>query len=146
MPEPISTVAEAAAIVGLADVVCRAGRHLYKFFSEMKDAPNEVRLLRNELNRLDMVLGQIKTYAEQLVNSSFSDGRTLKDVVKACQLEFLSLEDNTNRASQARGTFAKLEDRLMWVLGKEKTAQACQRLERCRMDLTLALQLVTGSV
>jgi hypothetical protein len=49
MADTLSTVANAAAIVGLADVSFRAAKELYAFFSAVKGASKEVKSLQNEL-------------------------------------------------------------------------------------------------
>jgi len=56
MADTLSTVANAAAIVGLADVSFRAVKELYVFFSAVKGASKEVKSLQNELQDINTIL------------------------------------------------------------------------------------------
>lgn len=56
MANTLSTVANAAAIVGLADVSFRAAKELYVFFSAVKGASKEVKSLQNELQDINTIL------------------------------------------------------------------------------------------
>jgi len=54
--QPLSTVANAVAIVGLADVSFRAVKELYVFFSAVKGASKEVKSLWNERQDINIIL------------------------------------------------------------------------------------------
>jgi hypothetical protein len=56
MADTLSTVANAAAIVGRADVSFRAAKELYVFFSAVKGASKEVKSLQNELQDINTIL------------------------------------------------------------------------------------------
>ena len=60
MVDPLSTVANAVAIVGLVDVSFRAAKELYVFFSAVKGASKEVKSLRNE--RQDINLAPLRQW------------------------------------------------------------------------------------
>jgi hypothetical protein len=56
MADPLSTVANAAAIVGLVDVSFQAAKELYVFFSAVKGASKEEKSLQNELQDINTIL------------------------------------------------------------------------------------------
>jgi Fungal N-terminal domain of STAND proteins len=56
MADPLSAVANAAAIVGLVDVSFRAAKKLYVSFSAVKGASKEVKSLQNELQDINTIL------------------------------------------------------------------------------------------
>lgn len=56
MADTLSAVANAAAIVGLADVSFRAAKEPYAFFSAVKGASKEVKSLLNELQDINTIL------------------------------------------------------------------------------------------
>ena len=56
MAGTLSTVANAAAIVGLVDDLFRGAKELYVFFSVVKGASKEVKSLQNELQDINTIL------------------------------------------------------------------------------------------
>ena len=49
MGDPLSAVASAASIAGLAEVSCRLAGSLFKSFQAIKEAPRNIRRLSKEL-------------------------------------------------------------------------------------------------
>ncbi len=146
----MSTVASAAAFVGLADVLCRASRMLYVFFAAVKDAPQEVRRLLAELNSLETVFAAVKAYGTQLEKSSIltSTIHTQSNTLKSCQDVFNGLERIAKTASalRSRGRVMNIVKQFEWVLDRKEVIESCQRLERLKLNLVLALQAAHGSV
>jgi len=56
MADPLSTIANVVAIVGLVDVSFRAAKELYVIFSAVKGASKEVKSLRNERQDINIIL------------------------------------------------------------------------------------------
>lgn len=66
MIEPFSVAASSFAVVGLADVVLRAGKEFCQFLDAIKDAPTELERLRSCIHDNTLLVEESKRYWEDL--------------------------------------------------------------------------------
>jgi len=142
MADPLSTAANAAAIVGLADVACRLGKELYEFFRAVKDAPRDIQNMLQELRSLEGTLLEVRKLAVDYADSSFSnDGLSsvlLEQTLQGCVAESKSLLALVEKVATPATSAI---DRFKWVLDHKKVKQSLGRLQRLRTHLNMALSL-----
>lgn len=80
MGDPLSAVASAASIAGLAEVSCRLAGSLFKSFQAIKDAPQNIRRLSNELEQLHCLLREIDNLVKRYNNSQLQNGLSIATV------------------------------------------------------------------
>ncbi|KAK3170287.1 hypothetical protein OEA41_009674 [Lepraria neglecta] len=90
MANPPSVAANAAALVGIADIALRASKELYSFFSTIKDAPKDIILSTTELQAVSHVLSEIRIFSTEFGDSPFTtkDRLSLKallSTLRACE-------------------------------------------------------------
>ncbi|KAL2006246.1 hypothetical protein VTN00DRAFT_9900 [Thermoascus crustaceus] len=78
MADPISLTANIAAVIGLIDVVYRAGKDIYGFIAKVKNASHEIQQLEVELQEVEFILANLRRYCERRQSrSSSSSSSTL---------------------------------------------------------------------
>ena len=149
MADSVSTIVNLSAILGLADVLCRAGKELFIFFTAIKDASKDIRNVAEELQQFIALLASVKTAVEQREASALAkdDELSWSGVIKAlkgCQIELseLSLFVAKSRPNQQFGKAMNFVHKVKWVLDEKKLIQSCQRLERRKLTLITALTVI----
>ena len=98
MGDPLSTLASAASIAGLAEVSCRLAGSLFKSFQAIKEAPQNIRRLSNELEQLHCHLQVIDNLVKRHNSSPFENGlsiATVQSLLKDCKTELDEVEGTT---------------------------------------------------
>jgi hypothetical protein len=145
MADPLSTAANAAAIVGQADVACRLGKELYEFFRAIKDAPRDIQNMLQELRSLEGTLLEVRKLAVDYADSPFSnDGLSsvlLEQTLQGCVAESKSLLALVEKAATPATSAIDRFKNFKWVLDHKKVEQSLGRLQRLRASLNMALSL-----
>ena len=146
MAEPFSLVASSFAVVGLADVVLRAGKEFCQFLSAIEGAPTEVETLRCSINDTTLLVEDVKRYGEELKQSAASLTSSAATTRSEILLQIKSALRTLERELSALVTFAKRHrrihnpwGRLKWVLDEQKILKALQKLEASKSTLIAAL-------
>lgn len=69
MADPISAIAGAASIAGLADVSCRLAGSLYKSIQAVKEAPRSIKRLSKSLAKVHSLLQEVDHLVKRYSNS-----------------------------------------------------------------------------
>lgn len=146
MADPLSTVANAAAIVGLADVACRLGKELCEFFRAVKDAPRDIQHMLQELHSLEGTLLEVRKLTADYTDSSFSNEDSLSSILleqplQECVAEFKSLLALVEKAATPATSALDRFKGFKWVLDHKKVERSLGRLQRLRNNLNMALSL-----
>ena len=126
MADPLSATANAAAIVGLVDVVCRMGKELYVFFAAVKGASQEIKDLQVELQDLETIFSTIRDYCESFSNSPFAtaDYLVLPNIVitlGSVREEYNILQGIVDTAKwKAQQRTKNLANKIKWVLNEKR--------------------------
>ncbi|MCJ1382294.1 hypothetical protein MMC17_005407 [Xylographa soralifera] len=149
MADPVSTVANVSAMLSLVDVVCRAGKELFMFFTAIKDASKDIRKVAEELQQFVALLTIVQATVEQRETSNFTNGSepslsAIVEALKGCQSELieLSLFVDKLRPNLQHGKAIKLASKVRWVMDEKRVIQSCQRLERRKLTLITALSVI----
>ena len=142
MPDPL-------AIIGLVDTAIRLGCDIYNFFSDLKDAANEIHGYVKELGVFNLVLKEVGNYVTAFTVSSFvtEDAITLEIVeitLKQCESEFRDIHDaiRTQRKGLSLPILRKLGSSSCWVFDSGERDKSTQRLSRARAALEMALSTI----
>lgn len=147
MIEPFSVAASSFAVVGVADVVLRAGKEVYQFLNAIKDAPAEVERLRQCIHDNALVVQESKRYWEELKQSASSISSSTTSLSQAF-LQFISPLRSLDRELSALGSLVKRYKgvtswgRIKWVFDERKILKSLQKLEMSKSTLTALLVLV----
>ena len=98
MGDPLSAIASAASIAGLAEVSCRLAGSLFKSFQAIKEAPRNIRRLSNELEQLHCLLQEIDNLVKRYNSSQFENGlsiATVQSLLQDCKKELDQVEKTT---------------------------------------------------
>ena len=147
MTDPLSVAASALAIVGAADIVLRAGKELYGFLSDIKDAPENVKRLRNYIQDISRLIKSAKDFWEEqkrlappraTLSASLSSASShFEAVLRALNDELSCL---VNLAKKHDGV-AKPGGKIKWVF-ERKIKYSVERLDRSKLSLVAALNIV----
>lgn len=146
MAEPMSVVGSVASIAGLADVSCRLAASLYKSFRAVKEAPQSIQRLSEELGHFHGLLQEVDTVAKSYstslsVTKDNMSINTLQSLLQECQTELVRLQNTVTSFQKKPNKFKNIANNLKWVRD-EKTVEAHYRsLERLgrRVDTALSL-------
>lgn len=148
MAETIAIAANAAGIIGLADVACRLASTLYSFFAAVKNAPENVQNLVTELQLLQSVLADVQKYVTRLDSTPSGvqldiSNDCLHSVLRECQSKLEALRKTSMSVQDYNGDVRRFSRRLKWVLDEKKIKQHLAMVTRLKVDLLTAI-LVAG--
>ncbi|KAL1987583.1 hypothetical protein VTN96DRAFT_3183 [Rasamsonia emersonii] len=155
MADPLSATANVAAVIGLIDVVCRAGKEIYGFIAAVKNASKEIKDLQGELQGIEGILLSTRQCCKKRLDrlSTASEDssalRSITSTLKRIEVEYATLSEiiaNTNRTKNGRTrtkTTQRLVGNIAWVMNGE-IRRSCERLERYKSQLCVDL-LILGS-
>ena len=66
----ISVAANAFAVIGMADVVFRSGKHLYDMYSRARNAPASMAQLLDELRASTSIIAHVRIYLHEFESSA----------------------------------------------------------------------------
>lgn len=150
MPD-LSAAANAFAVVGLADVVFRAGTQLYDVLNRARAASKSIPQLLSTLKCLTAIIAEVRAFAKEFEQSPFAleDKQTLlpelETLLKDCERELVDLRTLATTASGGIGSgwLRQWKKSLIWALDDQKVIQSCRSLEGYKGALAVALA-VTG--
>lgn len=132
--------AGAFAVVGVADVLVRAGRDLYTFLQDIEDAPNNAKRLCDVIAETVLLarastrcLQQLETHTQaapivEVVN-------TLQVALKALNREVSSLRTLIDKYKGS----SKRWSNIRYTLSEQRIKKALDSLERSKSSMTVAL-------
>jgi hypothetical protein len=144
MSTGFEAVAGSFAVVGVADVLVRTGRELYRFLCDVADAPQELVRLREAIRETLILYQNSKRFQDDLrTGSTFANATgalsALEPAVRALHRELQSLKVLVARF---RGT--KTWSRIKYVLNEAKVIKAINNLESAKTLLANSLTLAHG--
>lgn len=153
--DPLSATANVAAVLGLLDAVCRAGKHTYEVIAAIKHAPSEIKQLGLELEEIDFLLVSIYRYCQRYrrqhpsmvaqPDSAIGHIHTTLQNLRA-EYEVITMIVAENSESSQTSTWQRLRgmrSKLKLVLGGRLT-DSFKSLEKYKAQLSLNLQLLAG--
>jgi hypothetical protein len=148
MADPFSVVASSFAVIGLTDVVLRAGKEVHQFLNSIQDAPTEVERLRCSIHDNTLLVEESKRYWDELKKSTSSTSSSITSLSQAVP-QFTSALRTLDRELSALVLLAKRHGgttkswaRIRWVLDERKVLKILQRLEVSKSTLGVGLMLV----
>ena len=143
----LSAAANAFAVVGLADVIFRAGTQLYGVLSKTLAASENGTRLLSALKSLTTTIAEVRRFANEFKTSLFvlEDGRALpvelENILKRCESELKQLKKKAgvDATSPNGGWVAKWKNRLTFVLNDGEILRSCQMLEAHKTALIAVL-------
>jgi SUMO ligase MMS21 Smc5/6 complex component len=152
--DPLSAVANVAAVIGLLDSICRIGKETYKLISAVKHAPEEIQRLKLELEEIEFILVNMNRYCHQyqqqhasLVEESFSAVARVYRTLRSLETEYNSINkiiadlglSQRGKRERLRG----LKSKFQLVLGGKLEASFVT-LQNYKMQLSSSLQFLAG--
>lgn len=138
-------------IIALAETIAGVGSKIYKFFSNLKDAPGEIRDLCDELELLRTVLVRIGITSGTALKTSTSSHQplgldTIFACLKHCEAEFNTLWLAISPLRSDRGlewskVVEKTRKSVTWVVKSDEIEKASRRLEGLKQTLLLGISL-----
>lgn len=153
--DPLSATANIAAVLGLLDAVCRAGKHIYRVVAGVNNAPEEIKQLKLELEEVDFLLLSIHRYCERyrrqhpsmLAQPDSAIGHictTLQNLRAEYEVITMIVVDNVEiPQASTRQRLRSMRSKLKLVIGG-RLAASFKSLERYKAQLSLNLQLLAG--
>lgn len=148
MAEPFSVAASSFAVIGVADVVIRAGNQVYQFLTAIKDAPAEVENLQTAIHDNIVLVENSKSYLEKARQFSLPNSVTSTSLNKilpqftsalnALNRELLLLLNLTKRYKGMSNVWGRIK----FVFDEKRIQKSLQRLEMSKSSLKLALELI----
>ena len=141
MADPFSTV---AAVVSLADVMIRACEGISNLIVGLKDASDAAQHLRQTVQNVKSLLGNLQLYVNEYESSNLSLGQhqLLPETVKKELLEIRTELDLLQQFLPLSGTQEKIGQRVKLVFNEKKISKVVRRLESRQIALGTGLQIV----
>ncbi|KAL1869390.1 hypothetical protein Daus18300_005602 [Diaporthe australafricana] len=108
-------------IIALAETITGVGDKIYQFFSNVKDAPEEIREFCVELELLRTVLGRIRITSNRVFKTSASSHQ-------AFGFETIFVVEKTKKS-------------FSWVVKADEIDKAARRLDKTKQTLVLSILL-----
>ncbi|PKK48209.1 hypothetical protein CI102_9238, partial [Trichoderma harzianum] len=139
-------MANSIEIFGAVNNVLGLGSRIYNFFSDVKDAPEEVRQMCAQLQSLQKLLPEIERAAFDLVHAMPLSLETILTCLKGCETDFntlcLAVEPlRTKRGIIWRDALNKIAASVKWVVKTEELEKFTKNLETAKQTLVLAMFL-----
>ncbi|KAH8732706.1 hypothetical protein GQ44DRAFT_639238 [Phaeosphaeriaceae sp. PMI808] len=131
------TATGAFAVVGVADVLVRIGRELYRFFCDISDAPNSVQRLNDCIDETVLLAGALRKCTQINI-----DATTLASLVAAAKALSRQLNTLKGRLSKLKGAKSGWS-RVKYVLDEKKIEKVLMNMERSKSIIgnTLTLKI-----
>lgn len=133
----LSIAANAFAVVGLADVVFRAGKDVIELLFKIHDAPAALSSLIDAVRVLEGAIAETRSYISDLAASDFVsvDHAVVPDIVfllQKCQHEFnhLSLLTTATATTPQDGWKLLWKKKAVFALNEKEIERAQRKLER----------------
>lgn len=140
MSGALETAAGAFAVVGVADVVVRTGRELYRFLSDVSDAPDEVKRLNECIQDTILLVDALRNYTHANVDTSIF--ASVQAAVRALNRELQSLKLVLAKYKGAKTAWNKIK----YALDGKKVAKTLINMERSKSLLVNSLTIIYGYV
>ncbi|KAL6786213.1 hypothetical protein J3E68DRAFT_433066 [Trichoderma sp. SZMC 28012] len=139
-------MANSVEILDAVNNVLGLGNRIYNFFSDVKDAPEEVRQMCAQLQLLQKLLPEIERSVSDQVHAMPLNLEIILACLKACETDFntlwLAVEPlRTERGIIWRDVLNKIAASIKWVVKTEEFEKFTRSLEMAKQTLTLALLL-----
>lgn len=138
MSGAFETAVGAFAVVGVADVVIRTGRELYRFFSDVAEAPAELQRLNESIRDTVQLVEALKKRAPTKVDADIV--ASVETAVKALDRELKSIKLSLAKFKGVKTTWSKIR----FTLDDRKVAKALVNLERAKSLLGNSLTIIYG--
>lgn len=147
MADPISAIAGAASIVGLADVSCRLAGSLYKSIQAVKKAPRDIKRLSKSLAQLHSLLQDVdnlvKRYSTSLsVAQNGVSIATVQSLLQDCKTELDEVEKATAPFRKDLGSWKDAAKRIKWVVEMREIDRHRQVVDELGRRIGVALSVV----
>lgn len=138
MSGAFETAAGAFAVVGVADVLVRTGRELYRFFNNVSDAPDEVKRLSECVRETILLVDALKKQARSNVDAAIV--ASVQAAVKALNRELQSLKLVLAKFKGSKTTWSRIK----YALDEKKVLKTLNNLERSKSLLANSLNIIYG--
>lgn len=133
-------------ILGAVETVLGLGSRIYKFFSDVKDAPEEVRQMCAQLQLLQKLFPEIARSTSELVYAMPLSLEIIFACLKGCETEFntlwLAVEPlRTEPGIIWSDVLNKIAASVKWVVKTEEFEKFTKNLETAKQTLALAMLL-----
>ncbi|QYS97210.1 hypothetical protein H0G86_004442 [Trichoderma simmonsii] len=133
-------------ILGAVETVLGLGSRIYKFFSDVKDAPEEVRQMCAQLQLLQKLFPEIARSTSELVHAMPLSLEIIFACLKGCETEFntlwLAVEPlRTEPGIIWSDVLNKIAVSVKWVVKTEEFEKFTRNLETAKQTLALAMLL-----
>lgn len=140
-------------IIALAETITGVGHKIYRFFTNLKDAPQEIRELCAELQLLRTVLlriGMASSRANALQSSTSRNQifgmETVFACLRYCEVEFNTLWLAVSPLSSERGLnwnkiVEKARTSTCFLIKTDEIEKTTKRLDRLKQTLALSMSL-----
>jgi len=143
----LTVTANAFQVVGLADVIFRAGTQLYGVLSKTLAASENGTRLLSTLKSLTTTIAEVRRFANEFKTSLFvlEDGGALpvelENILKRCESELKHLKKNAGADATwpNGGWVSKWKNRLTFVLNDGEILRSCRMLEAHKTALIAVL-------
>ncbi|KAK4084571.1 uncharacterized protein Triagg1_1051 [Trichoderma aggressivum f. europaeum] len=139
-------MANSIEILGAVNNVLGLGSRIYIFFSNVKDAPEEVRRMCEQLQSLQKLLPEIERAAFDLVHAMPLSLETILTCLEGCDTDFntlwLAVEPlRTEPGITWRDALNRITASVKWVVKTEELEKFTKNLETAKQTLVLAMLL-----
>lgn len=145
----LSTAANVAAMISLADMAFRTGTQVFDLYCRYKDASSTMAQLVDEIQAATSNTAQVRIFMQEFEASAFAidNGHTIPQIQQLLCLidqEFKLLRklmQDTRPASSGSwlGLFQQVTSHMRWSLDDHKVAASCTRLHRLSSHMNNAL-------
>lgn len=149
----LSTAANMAAMISLADMAFKAGTQVFDLYCRYRDASSSMAQLVDEIQAATSNTAQVRIFMQEFEASAFAidHGHTLPQIQQLLCLidqEFKLLRkfmQDTRQASSGSwlGIFQQVTSHIRWSLDDHKVTASCARLHRLSGHMNNALG-ITG--
>lgn len=146
MSDPFSVAAGVMGIVGVSAQALKMCYQLYEYYDGVKNAPEAMRQIVNELEALEPLLYELRNLAinhpRMHAVQAFTDRNGALD---ECRRSLEELVEVLNKDLGSKGVRRRIR-KLKWPLSEEDTSRSLMRIERIKSTFTLGLSLDNGWV
>jgi hypothetical protein len=152
--DPLSAVANIAAVIGLLDSVCRVGKETYKLIAAIKHAPVEIANLKVELKEIEFLLVNLSRYClkyqrqhPSMVYESQSALGRICMTLRSLQIEYSAIKEMIAEfglpQTSTRDKLRSIKGKVRLVIGGKLKA-SFKSLEKFKAQLSSSLQILAG--
>ena len=140
----MEVVGSAASVIAVIDLSAKIASICLQYSRDVRHAKADIERFKLEVDSVTNLLRAVEALLQVATKTTLSTSIELENALRDCKIELQQINTKLDpgKAGKARKVMSKFGARaLKWPLESKEVEKTISRLERCKMTISLALQV-----